>query len=103
MNYAQFKKEWKDNMAYRPSEIDDLEQLLNDYYTEYKSDPMFSKMTVKEWCEFYFAEFDLDTHPYMIKMKAISSKHADGLRDLINKRFSHNVTEQFNDIANGRD
>ena len=80
-NFAVFKEQWKDNMVYKPSEFD-VEQTLNDYYTEYKSDPYFSKMSVKEFCETYFVDFNFNDHPYMIKSKAINSSWGDGLRKL---------------------
>ena len=85
LNYEQFKKEWKDVMVYKPSDFD-FEQTLNDYYTEYKTSSDYAKgFTVKEWCEFFFSEFDLDKHPYMLKDKALKSKHSNGLRKMANE------------------
>lgn len=68
MNYQQFKKEWKRVMAYKPEEFD-VEQDLNDYYTLYKDDPMYRKMTVEKWCIFFFADLNLETHSCMLKSK----------------------------------
>jgi len=83
MDYNQFVTEWKDAMAYRLSEFD-FDEDLNEHYIEYKeSQENYGKgMTVKEWCEFFFADFDLDTHPYMLKEKAIKTRHGDSLKEL---------------------
>ena len=86
MNYEQFKKEWKDAMVYAPSKFD-VEQTLNDFYTEYKiSFSGYGKgMTVKQWCDFFFPDNDLDTHPYMLKNKALKTKHGNGLKKMANE------------------
>lgn len=68
MNFSQFKKEWQDVMLIMPSKFD-VDQTLNDYYTEYKTSAYGKGMTVMEWCNDYFSEFNLDNHPYMLKKK----------------------------------
>ena len=90
INYKQFKKEWFDAMVYRPHLFDDLEQFMQDQYVIYKEDDpksgCFQEMyDVDEFCEFFYLDADLDTHPYMIKRKALESKHVKGLIDLINR------------------
>jgi hypothetical protein len=86
MNYKQFRQEWKDSMVYKPAEFD-VEQTINDYYTEYKEalEHYCNGMSVKEWCEFFFADIDLDTHPYMLKEKALKTKHGNSLREMANE------------------
>lgn len=86
MDFKQFQKEWKDVMVFKPSEFD-VEQTLNDFYTEYKTslNNYGKDMTVKEWCEFFFEDFDLDDHPYMIKEKAMKTHHSNSLREMANE------------------
>lgn len=88
MNYNQFVTEWKDAMVYQPNKFD-FDEDLNEHYIEYKeSQDNYGKgMSVKEWCEFFFVDFDLDTHPYMLKEKAIKKKHGDGLRKLASQCY----------------
>ena len=87
MNFEQFKKEWKEAMVYNPSRIDDLDDFFQEQYVNYKSDELgfsFDDIyNVKEFCDFFYMDADLDTHAYMIKSKAFESKHVKGLIDLI--------------------
>ena len=84
INFEQFKKEWTHYMVYKPSKFDDFEQFTQEQYVIYKDgdlDFTFDDIyTVAEFCEFFYSEADLDTHPYMIK-----TKHVKGLIDLINR------------------
>ena len=89
INYLQFKKEWCAYMVYRLHSFDDFEQFMQDQYVIYKDDDMDYKFvdvyTVDEFCEFFYSDADLDSHPYMIKHKALKSKHVKGLIDIINR------------------
>jgi len=81
MDFKQFKTEWADAMVYRPAEFD-YEETMHELYIEYK-DAMNSYgkgMSVKQWCEFFHIDCDLDQHPYMLKSKALDSKHGNGLK-----------------------
>ena len=85
MNFNQFVREWKESMVYNPDSFD-FEETLNELYIEYKyTVKKYAGMGVKEWCEDWFAECDLDTHPYMLKAKALKTRHGNGLRELANK------------------
>lgn len=81
MTFEQFVKEWKDAMVFKPAEFD-VEATLNDIYIDYKNTVQHE--TVKEWCNFFFADCDLDTHPYMIKSIAINTHHANNLKKTAN-------------------
>lgn len=102
MNFQRFKKEWKEAMVYNPDECD-IEQEINDYYTEYKDSlSKYGKgMSVKEWCEFYFYDFNLDDNPYMLKEEALKTKHGDGLKKLANQFRSNNNLPQI-PLTNGK-
>ena len=90
MNYEQFKKEWKYAMVYNPSKFtqtrdgEDFDSCVQEAYITYKggdemSPSYIEHYTVKEFCEDFYQDADLDTHPYMVKSKAIKTKHANGL------------------------
>lgn len=89
INFKQFCKEWKESMVYRESEIEDFDQFMQEQYVNYKIDDLdftFDQIyTVKEFCDFFYMDADLDTHNYMIKSKALDSKHVKGLINLANK------------------
>ena len=91
INFNQFKSEWCNAMVYRPkSFIETFDQFIQDQFVIYKEDDpdagCFEKeYNVKEFCDFFYPDADLDTHPYMIKDKALKSKHVKGLIDLINR------------------
>ncbi len=91
ITFEQFQKEWKESMVYRETQFDDFGQFMQDQYVHYKSDELgftFNQIyNVKEFCDFFYMDADLDTHPYMIKEKALNSKHVKGLIDLANKKF----------------
>lgn len=89
MDYYQFKKEWLDEMVYKV-EYEDLEQDINDAYTMFKQDKMNLK-TVKKWCEFFYFEYDLDKHPYMLKMEALKTKHGNSLRKSANRYLQNKL------------
>jgi len=91
MEYNQFKNEWRDAMVF--STIDfDLDDTLNELYTEYKYalQTYGKNYTVKQWCEFFHSECDLDKHPYMLKDKAMNTHHANGLKNMANKFRNNN-------------
>lgn len=82
MDFNQFKKEWCEAMVYKPSEFD-YENTMHELYVEYKH---FNEgMPIRQWCEFFHAECDLDTHPYMLKHKALGTNHGNGLKQMANK------------------
>lgn len=88
INFDQFEKEWKESMVYRESQIDDFDDFMQNQYVHYKSSELgftFDQIyNVKEFCDFFYMDADLDTHPYMIKELAFNSKHVKGLIDLAN-------------------
>lgn len=84
MDFLQFIKEWKDAMVYNPSEFD-FDEAMHEYYAEYQMNYYDKGQSVAEFCDFFFAEFDLDTHPYMIKSKAINTKHGNRLKKIANQ------------------
>lgn len=91
MNFEQFKKEWKDAMVYIPAKFDSFEDFMHDQYVIYKEKDnearcFYEIYTVKQWCDFFYMDWDLDTHQAMIKSKAIRSRHVKGLLDIINRR-----------------
>ncbi|MEE9451069.1 MAG: hypothetical protein V3V72_13550 [Ignavibacteriaceae bacterium] len=93
INFKDFKKDWCDAMVYKPKDFDSFDQFMQDQYVIYKEDDpdagCFEEMyNVKEFCEFFYPDADLDTHPYMIKSKAFNSKHVKGLIDLINRQIN---------------
>ena len=86
MDFKQFKKEWADTMVYKPPAFD-YEVTMHELYIEYKESlsGYGKNMSVKEWCEFFHADCDLDQHPYMLKEKALQTKHSNSLRELANR------------------
>lgn len=86
MNFNQFKKEWAGVMVYRPSEFD-YENEMHDLYVEYKEslNGYGRNMSVREWCNFFHQDCDLDEHPYMLKEKALKTHHGNGLKTLANR------------------
>lgn len=86
MDFQQFKKEWADTMVYCPADFD-CEETMHELYIEYKESLQGygRNMSVKQWCEFFHAECDLDRHPYMIKSKALQTRHGNGLKKLANE------------------
>lgn len=90
MTFEQFDKEWKDAMVYRENQFDDFSQFMQEQYVNYKSCELgfsFDEIyNVKEFCDFFYMDADLDTHNYMIKDLALNSKNVKGLIDLANKR-----------------
>ncbi len=91
INFDIFRKEWCDAMVYTPKKFKEgFDQFLQDQYVIYKDNELGYRFidvySVKEFCEFFYLESDLDTHPYMIKSKAFDSKHVQGLIDLIKRR-----------------
>jgi hypothetical protein len=91
MDFQKFKKEWADTMVYKPTDFD-YEETMHELYVEYKEslNGYGSSMSVKEWCEFFHAECDLDQHPYMLKEKALQTHHGNGLKEMANQ-FRKNV------------
>jgi len=91
MDYNQFKNEWRDAMVFSTVDFD-LDETLNELYAEYKDGlKTYGKnYTVKQWCEFFHAECDLDKHPYMLKGKAINTHHGNGLKEMANKFRKNN-------------
>ena len=91
INFEQFKKEWCNAMVYRPKDYDSFTQFMQDQYVIYKEDELDFRFidiyTVNEFCEFFYPDADLDTHPYMIKSKAFNSKHVKGLINLIKRNY----------------
>lgn len=86
MDFQQFKNEWADTMVYKPKDFD-YENTMHELYIEYKEalSGHGRNMSVKQWCEFFHAECDLDQHPYMIKEKALKTKHGNSLKEMANK------------------
>lgn len=79
MDFAAFKKEWLSHMAHSYDE-EDLEGKLHNEYIEYKEeneldkvmgikDSFASRMTVKEFCHFFYIDSHIDSHRYMLKIK----------------------------------
>lgn len=73
MNFELFKKQWYDVMDLDPN-IDkdtDMIEVLNEYYIEYKISlkTYGDDWTVKEWCEFFFFEFNKDEHNFWLKQQ----------------------------------
>ncbi len=91
MSFQQFKKEWSDAMVYNHNEFD-YENTMHELYVEYKEalNSYGRNMSVKEWCHFFHKECDLDQHPYMIKEKALNTKHGNSLKEIAN-RFRKSV------------
>ena len=91
MDFNQFCKEWKDCMVYKISSDFDLIESLNEWYIEFKNcnSKLLKPYSVKEWCEFWFEDVDLDSHYYMLKNKALNSKHSNGLIEMANKYRSN--------------
>lgn len=91
IKFEQFQKEWKEAMVYREHQFDDFDDFMQNQYVHYKSSELeftFDQIyNVKEFCDFFYMDADLDTHPYMIKDKALNSKHVKGLIDLANRKF----------------
>lgn len=91
MDFQHFKKEWAGAMVYNPKEFD-YENTMHELYIDYK-DGLQSygiNFTVKKWCDFFHAECDLDSHPYMLKEKALQTHHGNGLKEMAN-RFRKNA------------
>ena len=86
ITFKQFEKEWKEAMVYRESQIDGFSRFMQEQYVNYKGKELgfsFDEIyNVKEFCDFFYQDADLDTHPYMIKDKALDSKHIKGLINL---------------------
>lgn len=93
MNFEQFKREWKEMMVYTTIDFD-FNNAIQDLYVEYSTSlNTYGKgMSVREWCEFFHADCDLDEYPYMIKTKALKTHHANGLKELANQ-FRKSVGE----------
>jgi hypothetical protein len=91
MDFQQFKKEWADAMVYKPKDFD-YENTMHELYIEYKESlrNWAKGMTVKQWCEFFHEDCDLDQHPYMLKERALKTKHGNGLKEMAN-RFRNGV------------
>jgi hypothetical protein len=91
MSFDQFKKEWSDAMVYNPNEFD-YENKMHELYIEYKEglESYGKNFSVSQWCYFFHQDCDLDTHPYMIKSKAINTHHGNGLKEFAN-RFRKNT------------
>lgn len=87
MNYEDFKKEFVGYFAFKPVDRPDFEQELNDYYTEYKADPMFKTMTLKDFCEFYFKEWDLKTHHMALMSRVTKGTNLEALKRLATKKI----------------
>lgn len=87
MDFNEFKREWSDVMLHKPSEFD-YEETLNELYAEYKLaiKNYDAGLTVKGWCNYFHADCDLDTHPYMLKSKAINTHHGNSLKIMSNKQ-----------------
>ena len=86
MNYKQFKKEWADAMVYKILDKEWHEEMLNDAYTTYKESCEYhAGLSVLEWCEIQYQDVTLDTHSFMIKSKALETKHGNGLKVMANK------------------
>ena len=47
-------------------------------------------MSVKQWCEFFYVDCDLDQHPYMLKEKALKTKHGNSLKEMANEFRKNN-------------
>lgn len=86
MNFEQFKKEWGDAMVYTPKEFD-YENTMHELYIDYKqsANGYGNGMSVKQWCEFFHQDCDLDEHPYMLKEKAMKTHHSNSLREMANQ------------------
>jgi len=85
MDFNQFKIEWADAMVYKPADFDYAET-MHDLYVEFKiSWQSYGKnYTVKQWCEFFHQDCDLDNHPYMLKEKAMQTHHGNSLKEMAN-------------------
>jgi len=85
MDFEQFKNEWKNEMVYTTIDFD-IEEELHELYIEYKEGlKCYGKdFSVKQWCEFFHQDCDLDIHPYMLKSKALKSHHSNSLRKAAN-------------------
>ena len=86
MNFEHFKKEWADAMVYKPADFD-FEETMHELYIEFKDglQSYGKNFTVKQWCEFFHQDCDLDQHPYMLKEKALQTHHGNGLKEMANK------------------
>ncbi len=65
MNYGEFKSTMVELFVFKESEAFEEED-LNDFYTIFKN--MWFD-TVEDWCEFYFKDWNLDTHCISLKSK----------------------------------
>lgn len=90
MDFQQFKKEWAETMVYKPKEFD-FENTMHELYIEFKDGLLTcgKGFSVKQWCEFFHADCDLDQHYYMLKDKALQTHHGNGLKEMAN-RFRKN-------------
>lgn len=90
INFDVFTRQWCEAMVYSPKKFKEgFGQFMQDQYVIYKDEELGFRFidiySVKEFCDFFYPDADLDTHPYMIKDKAFKSKHVKGLIDLINR------------------
>ena len=86
INFEQFKEQWASEMVYDRSMFD-IEETMHELYIEYK-DALKSygkDFTVKQWCEFFHQECDLDKHPYMLKDKALQTHHGNSIKQMANR------------------
>jgi len=86
MNFEQFKNEWKQVMVYKPKKFD-FEEEMHDLYIDFKEATSCNAVikTVKEFCEFFFLGYDLDTHDYMLKDLALNTHHGNILKKSANE------------------
>jgi len=63
MNFKLFKEQLSELIFIR--DRDDLDELYNDWYIEFKDMPEYEN--VKEWAEFWFLENKTETHTVFLK------------------------------------
>ncbi len=86
INFNSFKKQWADAMVYNPKEFN-YENTMHSLYIEYKTNTFcgFPKCkTVKQFCDVFHQDCDLDEHPFMLKDKAMKTHHSNSLRESAN-------------------
>ncbi len=78
-DFEGFKKEFIKYFVFLNGYPEDFNQELNDYYTEFKTMPGFT--SIKEWCEFYFVEWDLSTH-YMALITQTKKRTVKSIKEV---------------------
>ena len=82
-NFEQFCSTWRRELVYKPDDIDDIDLLLHEMYVNYKTQQ--NEPNAALFLHHWYEDVNLDTHPYMLKEKAIKdSRYNKGLLKLIN-------------------